>query len=232
MQPGESLTAIGNRYGVSVSQISRDNNIQNPNLVKPGQVLRITLPDAPTAIPTEQIPATATPQPTATPGDDSSGQSPQPSATPGKVSDPTATPVRPTATPAPVQRTCNPYPGAGEIAYTVRQGDSLSSIAGTYGTTVRVIRNRNCLSSDLLMVGQRIIVPYGSAPSNTPTPSAMPSATPSADSTPRPQATVTPTPTRAHPSATPRPTSTSAPQPTPQPTSTAEASWWDRWRNK
>lgn len=46
----------------------------------------------------------------------------------------------------------------GEI-YTVRQGDSLSSIARERKCSVEDLRSLNELSSDLLMVGQRIRVP-------------------------------------------------------------------------
>lgn len=41
VRPGDTLSEIALRYGVSVSQLVGINNIQNPNLIYPGQVLRI-----------------------------------------------------------------------------------------------------------------------------------------------------------------------------------------------
>lgn len=41
VRPGDTLSEIALRYGVSVSQLAGINNIQNPNLIYPGQVLRI-----------------------------------------------------------------------------------------------------------------------------------------------------------------------------------------------
>ncbi len=42
VQRGNTLSQIANSYGVSVSQIAETNNIQNPNLIYPGEKLRIT----------------------------------------------------------------------------------------------------------------------------------------------------------------------------------------------
>lgn len=52
----------------------------------------------------------------------------------------------------------------GTILYTVKAGDSLWRIAKEYGTTVSAIKSLNGLSSDLLRVGQQLLVP-----STTPT---------------------------------------------------------------
>jgi LysM repeat protein len=61
--------------------------------------------------------------------------------------------------------------GAGGEAYTVRQGDSLSSIARERNCTVADLRILNDLSSDLLVAGQLLFVP-------TPSFSAIPSVRP------------------------------------------------------
>lgn len=42
VQRGNTLSQIANTYGVTVSQIAETNNIQNPNLIYPGEKLRIT----------------------------------------------------------------------------------------------------------------------------------------------------------------------------------------------
>jgi len=51
--------------------------------------------------------------------------------------------------------------GAGE--YTVAKGDVLSRIAAKHGTTVSAIKKANALTSDKVMVGQKLMVP-GAAP--------------------------------------------------------------------
>lgn len=49
--------------------------------------------------------------------------------------------------------------GGTTIYYTVVQGDTLSSIAGRFGTTVDAIKAANGLVSDLIYVGQVLIIP-------------------------------------------------------------------------
>jgi LysM repeat protein len=53
--------------------------------------------------------------------------------------------------------------------YTVQAGDSLYSIAGKYGVTVTALREANNLTTDLLSIGQTLIIPT-TAPTPTPTP--------------------------------------------------------------
>lgn len=43
VEPGNTLTQISNEYGVSIEDIVRLNNIQNPNLIYVGEVLRINV---------------------------------------------------------------------------------------------------------------------------------------------------------------------------------------------
>jgi LysM repeat protein len=51
---------------------------------------------------------------------------------------------------------------AGE--YVVRSGDTLSKIAARYNTTVGTLKALNSLSGDLILRGQRLMVPAGSQP--------------------------------------------------------------------
>lgn len=55
--------------------------------------------------------------------------------------------------------------GSGSSTYTVRAGDSLSSIAATYGTTVSQIlaANPQITNANLISVGETINIPTGSA---------------------------------------------------------------------
>ncbi len=41
VQTGDTLAAIGQKYGVSSQELAKDNNIANPNVIYPGQVIRI-----------------------------------------------------------------------------------------------------------------------------------------------------------------------------------------------
>lgn len=70
----------------------------------------------------------------------------------------------PTATPPTliVVTPTSPSGGGGSgntIYYTVVQGDTLSSIASRFGTTVAAIKTANGLVSDLIYVGQVLIIP-------------------------------------------------------------------------
>ena len=71
----------------------------------------------------------------------------------------------PTATASPTAISPTPLP-TGDITYTVREGDTLSSLARAYRTTVWAIMNKNGLTDpDHLRVGQTLIIPVGSMPS-------------------------------------------------------------------
>lgn len=50
------------------------------------------------------------------------------------------------------------------ITYTVRNGDNLFQIAKAYGTTVDRIKSANNLSSDIIAIGQRLVIEVGKTP--------------------------------------------------------------------
>lgn len=50
-------------------------------------------------------------------------------------------------------------PGAGEVIYTVKSGDNLTTIAKQFGTTVRALRSANNLATDSIKVGQKLKIP-------------------------------------------------------------------------
>jgi LysM repeat protein len=64
----------------------------------------------------------------------------------------------PTAVPTP-EPTAGPTPVASHQSYTVRSGDTLSGLAGRFGTTVKAIMSLNNLTSTTLHVGQVLLIP-------------------------------------------------------------------------
>ena len=67
---------------------------------------------------------------------------------------------------------------ANEIVYTVKKGDSLWTIAQQYNTTISALKTRNNLTSNVLSIGQQLIIP-----SSTQTPSNDSNNTPPAEKT-------------------------------------------------
>lgn len=54
-----------------------------------------------------------------------------------------------------------PKIGPSNVLYTVKRGDTLYSIANSYGTTVDAIKNLNNLTSNTLSIGQELYIPEG-----------------------------------------------------------------------
>ena len=80
----------------------------------------------------------------------------------------------PAPAPAPVTHTAaTPDLNPGEQLYTVKSGDSLTTIAGTHHTTIKALRSANNLTTDAIKVGQKLKIPAGGtapAPATAPTP--------------------------------------------------------------
>lgn len=119
--------------------------------------------DQATAIPStgEQVMAT----PTQAPGTEAGGASEVATETAEQGTEPTEEPAQ-EATPEPPPEPVEPEPTqetappAGEHAYTVMPGDTLYSIAQTYGVTVEEIAARNgIINVHQLEVGQVLVIP-------------------------------------------------------------------------
>lgn len=151
VKAGETLSGIAARFGTTYQALAALNGIANPNLIYPGQVLKLTASaSAPTA------PATGTY--TVKPGDTLSGiaakfaTSYQQLAAINKIPDPNK--IYPGQVlrlnglaefPKPVQTT----------TYTVKTGDTLSAIAAKYGTTYQRLAEINGISNpNLIYAGQ------------------------------------------------------------------------------
>jgi len=109
--------------------------------------------------------------------------------------------------------------------YTVKAGDTLSSIARRVNISVETLKLANCLTSDKIYVGQRLRVPYIPGPTRTPVPTTTPAPSVSPTDTPT-GGPPTDTPTGEPPTETPTgepPTDTPSPPtdtPAPPPTDT------------
>jgi len=120
---------------------------------------------SPTATPAPSV--TATPTPTATPAKSPTpSQTPTPSKSVTPTATPTATPVK-TATPTPTPgKTASPTPTAAPTpttgstrTYTVVSGDTLTKIAARFGVTNNAIKLANGMTTDVVRLGQKLIIP-------------------------------------------------------------------------
>ena len=208
VQPGDTLSDIADRQGVSLNQLMQANGITNPNILVAGQKLvlpgsrRATAAAAPRALPT--APYTVKSGETLSEIADRFGTSTERLIKINGISNPNlvvagtrlAIPGRPSSSAAP----------RNAKEHVVRSGESLSSIAGSYGLPVeRLVAINKIDDPDLVVSGTRLKL----------------QAPPPVKATPKPAAQAKPKP-KPKPAATPvakaTPVATPAPKPTPQPT--------------
>jgi len=174
VKAGDSLWTIANRFGVTVSAIRAINNLTT-DLLSIGQQLLIPtttiIPEVPVTPPTDEITYIVKS------GDNlysiarqfgltvdaikiannlttnllSIGQ---------KLIIPTTT-TMPTEPIAPETPVIPEEPVIEPLVYTVRPGDNLYSIARQFGVTVSAIRAANNLTTNLLSIGQTLVIPTG-----------------------------------------------------------------------
>jgi len=225
VQPGDTLSNIADRQGVSLNQLMQANGITNPNMVVAGQKLvlpgsrRATAAAAPRALPT--APYTVKSGETLSEIADRFGTSTERLIKVNGISNPNlvvagtrlAIPGRPSSSAAP----------RNAKEHVVRSGESLSSIAGSYGLPVeRLVAINKIDDPDLVVSGTRLKLQAPPPVKATPKPAAQakpkpkPAATPVAKATPAPKPTVTTAVTPAVATAAP------APKPTPRPTPTVQ----------
>jgi peptidoglycan DL-endopeptidase LytE len=131
VQPGDTLTSIASRFGVSVASIVERNGLESGDTIFAGDTLLLGEPASP--------PPPATPQATPTP-------------IPTVTATAAATAARPIA--APTQQT------AGSATHVVQQGDTSYSLARRYGITPAALQSANHLvAPDQIFVGQRLVIP-------------------------------------------------------------------------
>jgi LysM repeat protein len=172
VQAGEHLTAIANRYGTTPQAIASANNLVNMNLLYVGQ--RLTIPG------TGSQPAQSNSYYVVNRGDTLTAIAARYGTTtqalvqanglasanliyvgqrlviPGGSAPSSSTPSSPSSTTG---------------YYTVRAGDTVSSIAVLHGVTAWAIVQANHLANaNFIYVGQRLVIPGGSAPAPEPAP--------------------------------------------------------------
>ncbi len=140
--PGETLTELAQLYGTSI-EVLRQANCLPVDTLFAGSLLSVP---PPTPSPTSTD--TATPQP------------------------PTATTEIKVIKEAPRQPARCSGPPASWVPYRVKKGDTIYRIASSYGLTGAKLMAENCLSSNVIRVGQTIYVPNYPPikPRRTPTP--------------------------------------------------------------
>ena len=182
VQRGDNLTAIASRFGLSVQALANANGIANVNNIYAGQVLAIPQANSQDS---NNSPAPTTTGETAyivQSGDTltaiaaRNGVSLADLAAANKLSmmsyvyigqtlkipAPSAAPAAPAA-PTPTQPPVGTSPAQSNpngTVYTVQNGDTLTSIAAKFGTTVAAIQSSNSLANpDGISAGQKLIIP-------------------------------------------------------------------------
>ncbi len=244
VQPGDTLSDIADRQGISLNQLMQANGITNPDMVVAGQKLvlpgsrRATAAAAPRELPT--APYTVKSGETISEIADRFGTSTERLIQLNGISNPNlvvagtrlAIPGRPSSSAAP-RSTAAPRNAKEHV---VRSGESLSTIADSYGLPVeRLVAINKIDDPDLVVSGARLKLQAPPPVKATPKPAtpkpaaaqAKPQTKPQAKPNPKPVATATavatPTATAtATPVTTPVAVKTPAPTPTPRPTPTVQ----------
>jgi len=138
VRKGETLQSVANKLKVRRADLAEANYLSARARLKPGQ--RLVIPRAPTTL--------------------LAAQADRPEPVVGK-----ARPAAPESTLAPAP-TPQPSGELSRITYRVKRGDTLSSIARFFRTTVSSLRSWNALKSDRLMPGDRLTVYTARSASN------------------------------------------------------------------
>lgn len=146
----DNLNMLANRYGTTVEDIKKFNQLSSINL-QIGQVLRIptggALLEVATATPTVATPVYKKPETTPV--------------TTAATTPPVVTPAENT-TSSPLESTV--------ISHTIKAKENLNALAQKYGTTVDAIKKLNRLSGNSLRVGQVLKIPATNGATDATTP--------------------------------------------------------------
>jgi LysM repeat protein len=177
---GDTLSAIARRAGTSVSALVSANHIANPNLILPGQVLSVTGGAAPSA--TYLVRAGDTLSSIAR----GHGTTVAALVAANGIADPNLILAgQPLTLPAgsvvPAAAAAPSASATTTTRYVVRSGDTLSSLARRYSTTVAALVSTNGVANpNLILPGQVLTVPAGKAPAPAAAVSPKPTPVPAA----------------------------------------------------
>jgi LysM repeat protein len=176
--PGDSVSSIAGRYGVSTASVLALNGLSWKSLIFPGQVLKLTASTAAPVAPAQAPAAGSGGRYTIVRGDTIStiaarfGVTTQAVLTanglgwssiiyPGQT---IAIPAGTNAAPPSAANTAPsaPAPAAG-TTYTIAAGDTLSALAARFGTTTAAIMAANSMGgSTIIYSGRTLVIPTGS----------------------------------------------------------------------
>ncbi len=153
VQSGDSLWKIAQRFGVTVDDIIRANNLTS-NTLQIGQVLTIPTGSGGT-MPTPTPPSSSTISYTVKSGDSLWEIANRY----GITVDELKRANNLTSNTLQIGQVLQIPTSSNYTTYTVKSGDSLWTIARAYNTTVAELRRLNHLSSDVLQIGQQLQIP-------------------------------------------------------------------------
>lgn len=152
VKSGDSLYKIANQYNTTVDELKRINNLTT-NILSIGQVLKLPAQTSQDTTP-EVTPATTTTY-TVKKGDSLYKIANQYNTTVDAIKSANNL----TTNTLQIGQTLKiPQESTSGLTYTVQKGDSLYSIAKKFGTTVDRLKELNNLSSNLLSIGQILII--------------------------------------------------------------------------
>jgi zinc protease len=168
---GQTLIAIGKKYGVSADDIAKANGLTKKKAIRPGQVLQIPPKPKTAAQDSKQAPAaTVTPLQAGPKGAGANGSTKLSVDSPTQPKGETTKPGRAVATAAPAAKrapkSSSDQPKAStpaapaQRAYVVKAGDSLSVIAHKFKVSVTALARANGISQKKpIRPGQKLIIP-------------------------------------------------------------------------
>lgn len=189
VQPGDNLTGIAARFGLSVAALANANGLANVNNIYAGQVLIIPQANGSNSNNSPAPASTGEGAYIVQAGDTLSGIAVQFGVSLGDLANANKLSVMsyvyigqtlriPGKSVAPAAPA--PNSGSGSV-YTVQSGDTLSAIAARFGTTVAALQQANNITNpNLLFAGQKLVIASagqgGGAPPETTAPAPAPPA--------------------------------------------------------
>ena len=163
VQRNDNLTEIAARFGTTVAELVRLNNIANPNLIYPGQVLIIRESGGVTP-PSGAVTYTVQRNDNLTEIAARFGTTVAELVRLNNIADPNL--IYPGQVLV-IRESGGSTPPSGTTTYTVQRGDTLSEIAERFGTTVSaLVMANNIADRDRIYPGQVLVIPAGGCVDN------------------------------------------------------------------